>query len=1237
MEQGYELALNNIRKAALEESQPVELYIPLQGKYTTNSEEKPCDLAQKINEFFVFDDANRNDPRVMLLLGDTGSGKSVFSQHLYQKLWERFKAGDPIPLWIPLPELLNPFEGAVEEILKKYEFSESQIAEMKERERFIFLVDGYDELHRFQNCYVTNKWDKWNSKMLITCRSQAIYYQADPDKYFMPFNGEKRLPMLLRKLYVAPFSKEQIYTYVKQYQQLNTENKISEEDFSLVPGLTELITTPFLLHLTVEALPDIMANVGLKEENSKMTQAKLYDIFIERWFTRQVLKLKAAGQLKDSEQNTKQQFWDYCKRLAQRMHANDVTVIPYTLKKTGGRLFGKQEKKNSWEEFFSEETEILRSACPLKRMGEHHYGFIHASLVEYFATRAMYEEIQEQEDVAEIPVENKEKEEIITVVEITEKKPKGGIHHRVFAKEPNAIRNLADRIEMKEAFKQKMLKIVEQSKISQQYAIGAANAITALVKAGVTFNGADLRGIKIAGADISGGYFDQASLVDADLFNTQLSQVWMQKADLRSANMDDVNFGEYPWFMHEVLVGGVKSICYRPDINQLLTASGRKVMLWNIETGECVYTINELGGSDINCVSICNNGEVFASGSSDHNVRVWYVVKRNSKVLEGHRNSINCVCLNDDGNILVSGSDDATVRVWDVSNGQDTVLSGHEGGVFSVHLSANGKTVVSGSRDKTVRVWDLTSGMVVVLRGHAFNVNSVQISRDGKTVVSAGESSFYPRIEDNTVRLWDVSSGNAVILQGHKGTVTSVCLSEDGKTVVSGSHDCTIRVWDVTTRLSVVLQGHKSAVHCVSLSPDGKTVASGSEDKTVRIWDMAVGQKVLQKRGHEAQVYSVCLSSDGKKLVSGSLDKTVRVWDLNDGSMIILNGHENTVNSVFMSADNNTVVSGGTIRFGNDDPTLIVWNVAKERSMRLHKLKESVECVYVNSNGKTVFYAGSRNIYSMDVETGKILKLRKFQSSASCVHMSANEKKIVYGGEDGNVPTICVSDVNGENEISLIGHNGSIKCVFINSDGTIVVSGSVDKTIRIWDVLSGKFVLLQGHEVAVNCVYLSEDEKTVVSCSGNNAYIKDYTVRLWDIESLSQKAIIYFNSPVRSISVQYSLGLIVTGLEDGSLQLWQKMDDSGQKWLFKWSSTFPNSNTVLTLTNCDLRNSKGLSSMNYRLLKQRGAVVDTNPASNTVRISSDLITQVASCSGSPLHQNDSELPDSMSDNTINNI
>lgn len=117
MEQGYEFTLTHHRRSVLEQADINALYIPLQGKHTTNVKEKPFDLAEKIRSFFVFDEVSRSEPKVMLLMGDTGSGKSMFSQQLYQQHWRDYETVGSIPLWILLPELENPFEGAVEEVL----------------------------------------------------------------------------------------------------------------------------------------------------------------------------------------------------------------------------------------------------------------------------------------------------------------------------------------------------------------------------------------------------------------------------------------------------------------------------------------------------------------------------------------------------------------------------------------------------------------------------------------------------------------------------------------------------------------------------------------------------------------------------------------------------------------------------------------------------------------------------------------------------------------------------------------------------------------------------------------------------------------------------------------------------------------------------------------------------------------------------------------------------------------
>jgi WD40 repeat protein len=63
-------------------------------------------------------------------------------------------------------------------------------------------------------------------------------------------------------------------------------------------------------------------------------------------------------------------------------------------------------------------------------------------------------------------------------------------------------------------------------------------------------------------------------------------------------------------------------------------------------------------------------------------------------------------------------------------------------------------------------------------------------------------------------------------------------------------------------------------------------------------------------------------------------------------------------------------------------------------------------------------------------------------------------------------------------------HLDSVNSVAISPDGQTIVSGSVDGTIKLWNLHTGEFRrTLQGHSAPVNCVAISPDGKTIVSGS----------------------------------------------------------------------------------------------------------------------------------------------------------
>ncbi|KAG0300571.1 hypothetical protein BGZ98_009076, partial [Dissophora globulifera] len=892
------------------------------------------DLSTKAREFL---DSNK---MVLLIWGDSGSGKSTFNKELERELWDDYnnckdrilRRQKKIPIFVSLPAIDKLEPDLIGRQLHNARFSDAQIQDLKDKRKFVLICDGYDEYRQMCNLYDINQLNRpgqWQAQMVVSCRSE--YLGIDYRQLFEPKDRYSQMgEALLQEAVIAPFSKERIQAYIAKYvakegskwtEDMNTPQwgaKDYSQAFDHTPGLQELVTNPFLLTLSLQILPGMVELENLS--SIRVTRVMLYDRFVEQWVEqgkRRLIKSELVGERRKAfkilcANSFSRNAILFVKKLAVAIFENQdgAPVVEYS----------SDEEKNPWKiEFFGEDEckKLLREASPLHRYDNQHQ-FIHKSLLEYCFARAVFEPRQGvgsgatgRETKSPAREGGKKERSVVATSALDVNSP---LFKKSFVDKPAVLQFLAERVLQEPVFKKKLHLSIESSKTDKKWCTAAANAITILIRAGVRFNGADLRDIQISGADLSGGEFDYALMQGADLRNVILRNAWLRKANLSNAQLSGVQFGEWPNLEENNVV---LTCAYSPNGSTFTVGlSDGKIRVYNTSTWVRIHTFH---GHDyeINSITYSPSGHQIASGGLDKTVRLWDAKTVAPGLILSHTEYVWSVAYSPSGHQIASGSADNTVRLWDAQTGAPgRVLSGHTDWVQSVAYSPSGLQIVSGSHDMTVRLWDaLTGEPGPILSGHTLLVASVAYSPCGRQIASGSW--------DKTVRLWDAQTGApGPILSNHTSLVTSVAYSPSGNQIASGSWDYAVRLWDSQTGApGPILNGHTDFVKSVAYSPSGHQIASGSKDRTVRLWDAQPCATGPILHGNTDWVRNMTYSPSGHQIALGSKDSTVLLREAHTGAPgFNLSGHTGGINTLMYSPSSRQIASAG------DDNTIRLWD-----------------------------------------------------------------------------------------------------------------------------------------------------------------------------------------------------------------------------------------------------------------------------------------------------------------------
>ena len=298
-----------------------------------------------------------------------------------------------------------------------------------------------------------------------------------------------------------------------------------------------------------------------------------------------------------------------------------------------------------------------------------------------------------------------------------------------------------------------------------------------------------------------------------------------------------------------------------------------------------------------------------------------------------------------------------------------------------------------------------------------------------------------------------------------------------------------------------ILGSHSNGVSVVGFLPGGKTAFSGGKDNTVRLWDLE-SRRQIALLPHAASITGAACSPDGRWMATSTEEETkpLLLWDLvtQQSTTVPLTNFWLRPNSLAFSPD------GKLLAFSELYKGVHVWN------LDAHKVIAQLPAYHhwlgplglaFSPDGQTLAYTEN--------EAGDI------------VLWNVHEQSVVR---------------------RLKGHTGNVTGLAFTPDGQLLVSGSVDRTVKLWDATSGaervtfaNYNVGVGGSLGTSSVRLSSDGKMLATAaSGGGQRITVQAVP-------SGKEIIRFRGHknlVTDMAFSPDGRTFISGSLDGTVRLW---------------------------------------------------------------------------------------------------
>ncbi|NWY56358.1 UTP15 protein, partial [Chionis minor] len=226
----------------------------------------------------------------------------------------------------------------------------------------------------------------------------------------------------------------------------------------------------------------------------------------------------------------------------------------------------------------------------------------------------------------------------------------------------------------------------------------------------------------------------------------------------------------------------------------------------------------------------------------------------------------------------------------------------------------------------------------------------------------------------------------------------------------------------------------RDAAYCATYRDDGNLLVAGSEEGSIRLFDLSGRAPLRQFDGHTKAVHVVGFLSDKYRIFSGGDDYSSNLWDIPSATEIVsYSEHTDYVRCGCASKVNADVFITGSY-----DHTVKLFDARMKSSVMTIDHGQPVESVLLFPSGGLLVSAGGRYVKVWDVLKG------------------------------------------GQLLVSLKNHHKTVTCLCLNSSGQRLLSGSLDRHVKIYSTTSYKVVHSFNYATSILSLALSPEDETIV-------------------------------------------------------------------------------------------------------------------------------------------------------------